>query len=69
VNSNTPQLPDFVAHSTQGKTSWAHSGEEPETLQFRVMLLKAQSISAQRLETRVCVTEETNVEISEAKTA
>lgn len=49
--------------------SWAWSRERPEILQFRVMLLKAQSISAQRPETRVCVTEETNVETSEAKTA
>lgn len=49
--------------------SWAWSREGPETLQFRVLLLKAQSILAQRPETRVCVTEETNVETSEAKTA
>lgn len=33
------------------------------------MLLKAQSISAQRPKTRVCVTEKTNEETSEAKTA
>lgn len=62
------ELLGFGAHSAKGR--WARPGEErPETLQFRVMLLKAQSISAQRPETRVCVTEKTNVETSEAKSA
>lgn len=46
-----------------------HAAERSQRLQFRVVLLKAQSISAQKPETGVGVTEETNVEASGAKTA
>lgn len=49
--------------------SAGHVAKRSQRLQIRVMLLKAQSNSAQKPETRVGVTEETNVETSEAKTA